>query len=163
MRRALLSLTALLVAAGCDRDPTRPPVPTPELEPQTIAFLVMSDTLAEPGDEVTVVARARGITGIGSFTAQMRFDPARLEYLGAGSASGMRAINQREPGRLIVAGADPSGFSDDQLFDARFRVLAATPSVGMQLEISELVGTGFESLLPSLSVRGIVGSESGLR
>lgn len=161
MRRVLFSLSALLIA-GCDRDPVRPQA-APVMEPQTVAFLMMSDTLAAPGDEVAVIARARALQPIGSFTARLRFDASRLDFVGADPAGGMRAVNEREPGVLVVAGADPSGFTDDQLFVVRFRVLGGVPATGLRLEIAELVGTDFASLLPSLTVRGTVGAERGSR
>ena len=162
MRRLLAPLAAIVLIGGCDRDPTRPKVVV-ETEPQTVAFLVMSDTAPVPGGEVTVKAGTRAVAGIGSFTARLRFDAARLTYLGTDAASGMRAVNEREPGLLVVAGADPSGFTGDELFTVRFRVTGAGSADGLRLEISELTGTNFESLMPSLAVRGTVGSERGGR
>jgi len=162
MRRLFAPLAAIVLIAGCDRDPTRP-VPVVETEPQTVAFLVMSDTAPVPGDEVSVTAGTRAVAGIGSFTARLRFDAARLAYIGTDAASGMRAVNEREPGLLIVAGADPSGFIGDQLFTVRFRVIGAGSAAGLQLEIAELTGTNFASLMPSLAVRGTVGAERGGR
>ena len=159
MRRLLAPLAAIVLIGGCDRDPTRPR-PVVETEPQTIAFLVMSDTAPLPGDEVSVTARTRAITGVGSFTARLRFDASRLAYIGADAANGMRAVNEREPGLLIIAGADPSGFVDDQLFTVRFRVVAGKAADALQLEVAELTGTNFESLMPSLAIRGSVGLES---
>ena len=162
MRRMLAPLAAIVLIAGCDRDPTRPR-PVAESEPQTVAFLVMSDTAPVAGDDVRVTARARAAAGIGSFTARLRFDATRLAYVGSESASGMRAVNEREPGLLIVAGADPSGFTEDALFTVRFRAITGGSADALQLEISELTGTNFESLMPSLAVRGTVGAERGSR
>ena len=162
MRRLPVLMAAILLIAACDRDPTRPRLVV-EPEPQTVAFLVMSDTTPAPGDEVTVTARTRAIDGVGSFTARLRFDTSRLEFVGIDAASGMRAANEREAGVLAVAGADPSGFADDELFTMRFRVIAGNSAEGLQLEITELTGTNFENLMPSLSLRGRIAAEPGAR
>lgn len=162
MRRLLAPISAILLLAACDRDPTRPRVDV-EVEPQTVAFLVMSDTTPAAGDQVTVTARTRAIAGIGSFTARLRFDATRLEYAGIEAASGMRAANERQAGLLAVAGADPSGFAGDELFTMRFRVIAGNSAESLQLEVTELTGTNFENLMPNLSVHGRIGSQAGPR
>ena len=162
MRRVLVPAAVILLIAACDRDPTRPR-PVVEAEPQTVAFLVMSDTTPVPGDQVTVTARTRAIDGVGSFTARLRFDRKSLEFVGIEAASGMRAANEREAGVLAVAGADPSGFADDELFTMRFRVLAGNSADGLELEITELTGTNFENLMPSLSLHGRIAADPGVR
>lgn len=148
-RRWIIGIAALLVACSRDRDPIAPP-PVAE---ETTAWLSISAATAQRGDTVSVLARARGEQSVGSFTARLRYDDARFRMAESVSLDGMRAINATTSGLIVVAGAAPDGFADDQLFAIRFVALADGPVAGLALEIAELTGVEYDDRRSRLTIR----------
>jgi hypothetical protein len=65
-----------------------------------------------------------GATRIGSYRGEVRFDSTRVEVVKVDpGAGGMRTENSKLPGRLLFAGASPSGFTDPVMLRATVRLL----------------------------------------
>ena len=88
---------------------------------------------------------------LGSYLAEVRFDPAQVTFIEADPAmASSRLVNAGDAatGLVVVGGAQTSGFRDGVLFKARFRNHApAVSAATFQLTIREAVDTRLDSLL----------------
>jgi len=88
---------------------------------------------------------------LGAYVAEVRFDPALIEFLSTDPALALSRIVNSTNGRsgaLVAAGAAVDGFSDGLVFRGNFRALAPgiTPA-NFQLIIREAADTRLERVL----------------
>ncbi|MCC6774845.1 MAG: hypothetical protein IT360_26965 [Gemmatimonadaceae bacterium] len=161
-RRRARRLTAALVfslgvLAGCndERVGVAPPRPVPLPVPSN-AWIVVSDSTARPGSEVTVAAFASSEAGgaVGSFTARFLYDSLQLQVLGADSISDqvLRAMNPI-PGEHRIAGASAQGMPGGLLFRLRARVIDPRGLRRLGLVIDEMHSIKFADLTTKLEVQ----------
>jgi hypothetical protein len=158
-RVALLASTALtLVAlAACtdEREGVAPPRPVP-LPVSTNAWLLVSDTLARAGQEVTITAFARPDSGgaVGSFSARFLYDSLQLRVVGPDSTNDavLRAVNPIV-GEYRVAGAAAKGIPDGVLFRVRATVVNPRGLRRLGLLLDELHSIALTDLTPRLQVQ----------
>lgn len=150
----LLSLGSL---AGCNDErvgvaPLRPvPLPVP-----SNAWIVVSDSAARAGSEVTVAAFASSEAGgaVGSFTARFLYDSLQLQVLGTDSISDqvLRAMNPI-PGEHRIAGASAQGLPGGLLFRLRAKVIDPRGLRRLGLVIDEMHSIKFADLTMQLEVQ----------
>ncbi|MFN8667978.1 MAG: hypothetical protein U0164_12445 [Gemmatimonadaceae bacterium] len=159
-RRALrtpwlaLALTAA-VACADERASIAPPRPAP-MPIAANAWILVSDTLARAGHEVTISAFARADSGgaVGSFTARFLYDSLQLQLIGPDSVSDatLRAVNP-VVGEYRVAGAAARGIPDGLLFRVRARVIDPRGLRRLGLLLDELHSVALADLTPRLTVQ----------
>ncbi len=159
--RAPLLMAALVLSlgtlAGCNDERTgiAPPRPVPPPIPSN-AWIVVSDSAASAGREVTVAAFAASEAGgaIGSFTARFLYDSLQLHILGADSVSDqvLRAMNPI-PGEHRIAGASAQGLPGGLLFRLRARVIDPRGLRRLGLIIDEMHSIKFADLTTQLEVQ----------
>jgi len=158
--RARLLAAALVLSlgslAGCndERAGIAPPRPVPLPVPSN-AWIVVSDSAAPAGREVTVAAFASSEAGgaVGSFTARFLYDSLQLQILGADSVSDqvLRAMNPI-PGEHRIAGASAQGLPGGLLFRLRARVIDPRGLRRLGLIIDEMHSIKFADLTTQLEV-----------
>lgn len=156
--RALLgTLACALLAVGCNDErvgvsPPRP-LPTPI---SSNAWLLVSDTMAGAGTEVTISAFARSDTGgsVGSFSARFLYDTLQLQVVGPDSTGDavLRAVNP-VLGEYRVAGASATGIPSGLLFRVRARVIDPRGLRRLGLLVDELHNTSLADLTAKLEVQ----------
>jgi hypothetical protein len=135
----VLTTAVLLALAACrDTEGAASIAPTPSTS--RIAQLEVSSTL--PGDSVitvSLVVSNPGPVAIASITASIDFDTTRVRYLSEVSLSdgGLHAANA-ERGRVVVAAAHTTGFSEPTLARLRFVARDSAAIQSLQLRVSEL-------------------------
>ena len=152
----LFATVWIVTASGCLDGPqpmTSGQTPTSAMGPA--AFLTISPEAPREGGTVVVTANVLAPNAqpiIGSFSGELRYDPAGLTYTGESRlAGGMRAFNPAS-GRIRVAGAAAEGFLDGRLFAVAFKVGDPRAVAGLELILDELNGRDFGDRLPSDSV-----------
>ncbi len=148
---------AFLVVACHDEERPALATPVPVAPPvATNAWLVVSDSAARAGAEVTIAAYTRTDdgSGVGSFTARFLYDSLQLELMGADSVAdgAMRALNP-VPGEYRIAGAHATGLANGLLFRLRARVIDPRGLRRLGLLLDELHGVAFTDLTTRLEVR----------
>lgn len=156
-RIAALGLAAtmfVLVSCSDDRASVAPPRPAP-LPVSANAWLLLSDSAARPGAELTLSAFAKSDTGgaVGSFTARFLYDTLQLAVIGTDSVGDatLRAVNPT-PGEYRVAGAAARGIPGGLLFRLRLRVIDARGLRRLGLLVDELHSVALHDLTPKLTV-----------
>lgn len=159
--RTRLLTTALVLAlgtlTGCNDERTgvAPPRPVPLPVPSN-AWLVVSDSTARAGSEVTVAAFASSEAGgaVGSFTARFLYDSLQLQIMGADSISdqALRAMNPI-PGEHRIAGASAQGLPGGLLFRLRAKVIDPRGLRRLGLVIDEMHSIKFADLTTKLEVQ----------
>lgn len=163
MKPSICLVVVAMLMAACDRQPVlTTPVAATAKSVGPASWLSVSDDQPAVGTDVIVVGNAehasKGVT-FGSFRAQLRYDPAYLEFIGDTPLPGaLRAVNS-DSGRVIVAGAAVAGFEDGKLFALRFRVRKARSFESMSLIVDELNDIAYESQLPTLRTLSAVQRE----
>jgi hypothetical protein len=149
----LFATVWILTVAGCLDEPqpmTSAQTPTSATGPA--AFLTISPEAPQEGGTVVVTANVLASSAqpvIGSFSGELRYDPAGLTFAGESRlAGGMRAFNPAS-GRIRVAGAAAEGFLDGRLFAVAFKVGDPRAVAGLELLLDELNGRDFGDRLPS--------------
>lgn len=161
--RALLGIVAgAFVAVGCndERVGVSPPRPLPP-PISSNAWLLVSDTLAHAGTEVTIAAFARSDTGasVGSFSARFLYDTLQLQVVGPDSTGDavLRAVNP-VLGEYRVAGASATGIPGGLLFRVRARVIDPRGLRRLGLLVDELHNTSLADLTAKLEVQDTRGA-----
>lgn len=161
LSRSLVLATTAIALIGCRDDDRQRAVEIPSapgnLPANALsAFVTVSNPDADVGDEVLVTVRAlRGsaVGAIGSFTLRLAYDSLRVRFLEAGTSShGMVLTNTKAAGVVVAAGASSSGFVDDQLVTARFRVTGPRGLRSLELAVSELNSVSFEDQRSAMRV-----------
>lgn len=151
--RGVLVLTIALAACD-DRASVEPPRPVEPPIPAN-AWLVLSDSQARRGQEVTLSAYATMPEGgaIGSFTSRLLFDTLQLraadpDDIGDGA---LRAANPM-PGEFRVAGAAAQGLPGGLLFRVRLTVIDPAGLRRIGLVLDELHSSRMADLTQGLQV-----------
>lgn len=157
-RRALLgTLACAVLVAGCndERVGVSPPRPLP-VPISSNAWLLVSDSLAAAGTEVTIAAYAKADTGgsVGSFSARFLYDTLQLQVVGPDSTGDavLRAVNP-VLGEYRVAGASATGIPGGLLFRVRARVIDPRGLRRLGLLVDELHNIALADLTAKLEVR----------
>ena len=157
-RRTSLALPgAALLVAGCNDERATISPPRPAAPPISAnAWILVSDTLARAGTEVTISAFAKADTGgaVGSFTARFLYDSLQLQVVGPDRASdnGLRALNPII-GEYRVAGAAAKGIPSGLLFRVRAKVIDPRGLRRLGLLVDELHSVALADLTPKLEVQ----------
>ncbi|MCC6929132.1 MAG: hypothetical protein IT359_09100 [Gemmatimonadaceae bacterium] len=150
---AILALVAIAACAD-ERASVAPPRPVP-MPISANAWILVSDTLARAGHEVTISAFARADSGgaVGSFTARFLYDSLQLQLIGPDSVSdaALRAVNP-VVGEYRVAGAAARGIPEGLLFRMRARVIDRRGLRRLGLLVDELHSVSLADLTPRLTV-----------
>lgn len=171
MRAAVGALLAAVLTAGCNDERTSiaPPRPVAPAIPSN-AWIVVSDSTARAGSEVTVSAFASSEAGgaVGSFTARFLYDTLQLAVIGPDSIAdgALRAVNP-VPGEFRIAGASASGLPGGLLFRVRARVVDPRGLRRLGLVLDEMHSIKFADLTTQLEVRdtrdALLSGVAGLR
>ena len=166
MKPSICLVVVAMLMTACDRQPV---LTTPSTATATsvgpASWLSVSDNQPTVGTEVIVMGNAEHASNgvaFGSFRAQLRYDPAYLEFVGDTPLLGaLRAVNG-DSGRVIVAGASVAGFEGGKLFALRFRVRKAGSFESMSLVVDELNDIDYASQLRALRTFSAVQRERPL-
>ena len=166
MKPSICLVVVAMLMAACDRQPVlTTPVAATATSVGPASWLSVSDNQPAVGAEVLVVGNAEHASNgvaFGSFRAQLRYDPAYLEFIGDTPLPGaLRAVNT-DSGRVIVAGASVAGFEDGRLFALRFRVRRARSFESLSLIVDELNDIDYASQLHALRTFSAVQRERPL-
>lgn len=148
---------ALVVLAACtdDRAAVAPPRPAP-LPVSSNAWLLISDTLASAGSEVSIAGFARADSGaaIGSFTARFLYDSLQLQVIGPDSLGDnvLRAMNPLV-GEYRLAGSAATGIPMGLLFRLRVKVIDPRGLRRLGLLVDALHSVSLADLTPRLQVQ----------
>jgi hypothetical protein len=138
-----------VVGLGCQDE--RPVTMVPPAA-NSAFYLTLSDESPSAGSTITVtanVAAGRRAKAVGSFAAQLRYDPRALTFLAESKLpTGMRAFNPQS-GHIRVAGAAAEGFPDGRLFAVSFKVNDPRALASFELTVDEVHGTDFANQLPT--------------
>jgi hypothetical protein len=161
--------TTLLVGCNDERATVSPPRPVaPPIASN--AWIVVSDSAARAGSEVTVSAFASSEAGgaVGSFTARFLYDTLQLSVLGPDSIAdgALRAVNP-VPGEFRIAGASAQGLAGGLLFRVRARVVDPRGLRRLGLVLDEMHSIKFADLTTQLEVQdtrdALLSGVAGLR
>ncbi len=154
---ALATMASLVLLTGCsdDRVAVSPPRPMPAPVASN-AWIVVSDSTARAGSEVTIAAFASSEAGgaVGSFTARFLYDSLQLQVLAADSVGddALRAMNPIA-GEYRIAGASAQGLPGGLLFRLRAKVIDPRGLRRLGLVLDELHSIKFADLTTKLEVR----------
>jgi hypothetical protein len=156
----------MLVGLGvmaCEEDTIEPDQQTPVVLEQGVnVYLVVSAANLANGTEFWAEARVRVVRQEltpTAFVANLRYDPASVEFLGMLPMDDdvLRVANPDfEPNAIRVAGAAADGFGTETLFGVRMRVKRADYLAGLAVELDELdvLEQDFAEVSADAAVRG---------
>jgi hypothetical protein len=145
---------ALSLACNDERVGIEPPRPDP-FPVAANAWLVVSDSTARAGADVSIAAFARAEAGgsVGSFTARFLYDTLQLRVTGPDSVADdvLRAMNPI-PGAHRIAGASASGIPGGLLFRVRATVIDPRGLRRLGLVLDEMHAVTLADLTQRLTV-----------
>lgn len=165
MQRFLQRLTmclALAAASACDDQlMLQPPTPDVTLPRPANARLILSDSGATAGEQVTLSAfvSAQGGDRIGSYTARLLYDTLLLRAHDVEEVNdGALRVANPVRGEYRLAGAAANGLNDGLLFRVRFTVLHPKGLRQIGLVLDELHTARMLDLTSDLTVHDGVDS-----
>jgi hypothetical protein len=117
------------------------------------AFLAVSNSNPAVGSVVQVslqVARGSSTQPIGSFTLLLQFDTLRLAFVDQHPAPTGLVLTNVSNDTIRVAGADPGGFSQDQLVTFDFTVRGTDALKSLSFQVLEINSVAFADQLSRL-------------
>lgn len=151
-----LAACALALIGGCtDTTGLMPSALAKPPEPLRVltAYVAVSDSAPELGSVIVVSGNVGGPSSerpVGSFRAELDYDPALLEFKSDASGTGAMIAMNPQNGTIKVAGASPTGIPRGQLFAVRFRVKDAAGPSSLSLHVLELNDVGYAKRVPGL-------------
>jgi hypothetical protein len=122
-----------------------------------VAYLEITGTPSAADGTVAATVCLRAASGaprVGSYQGEVRYDPAQVEIVRVDRMpGGMRVDNVTRPGRLLFAGANPSGFGEPVLLRLRLRPRAGRAAApALELQVREVSAVGGGDLTPRVLV-----------
>lgn len=150
LRQGALVTAAVLAVAACqDRETSSLLEPTDLVSGDAALSLVVPSFTAGVGDQVAVGLRATGPVAIGGVEGTLRFDAARLRFIGQVAEAGTPVIlntSEAARGRIKAVSVKVDGFGDGNVAVFAFEVLASDFTRGLRFDGEKVASLDRERL-----------------